>query len=361
MGPPKEAGGSDCETPLLADDDAATDKKDATEESAQEEPVYLRGVISIFLFPALGGLLYGYDIGATSMVLVDLVKARASGVVWYHAVADSPFLQGLIASTSTWGAAVGSLCCLRLEAELGRRRELLVAGTLYFIGLTLEWLSGVSSWSGELGISVLLIGRVLYGIAIGFAMHGAPAYIAEMAPPSYRGLLVSLKEAFIVLGMLLGYTSGMIFNYSVGGWRYTYAVALPIAVAMSIGIYLLPPSARWLCLRGRLDDAKASLAFVLPPRSAKAAYADIMKVANARTGSTAGAAATGVEAPAPAGGAAVPVEKPSGGFEIHWERLREPACARALRIGIGLVALQQFTGQPSVLYYVDTLFTEVLR
>jgi len=31
---------------------------------------------------------------------------------------------------------------------------------------------------------------------------GAPAYIGEMAPSAIRGLLVSLKEAFIVLGMV---------------------------------------------------------------------------------------------------------------------------------------------------------------
>jgi hypothetical protein len=37
---------------------------------------------------------------------------------------------------------------------------------------------------------------------------GAPAYIGEMSPPSIRGLLVSLKEATIVLGILLGFLIG---------------------------------------------------------------------------------------------------------------------------------------------------------
>lgn len=38
---------------------------------------------------------------------------------------------------------------------------------------------------------------VTYGLGIGFGMHAAPAYIAETAPPSVRGLLISLKEAAI--------------------------------------------------------------------------------------------------------------------------------------------------------------------
>jgi MFS family permease len=45
--------------------------------------------------------------------------------------------------------------------------------------------------SGSLG--PLLACRVLYGLGIGFAMHAAPAYIAETSPPSVRGLLISLK------------------------------------------------------------------------------------------------------------------------------------------------------------------------
>jgi len=34
-------------------------------------------------------------------------------------------------------------------------------------------------------------------------MHGAPLYIAETCPSQIRGTLVSLKELFIVLGILV--------------------------------------------------------------------------------------------------------------------------------------------------------------
>lgn len=43
----------------------------------------------------------------------------------------------------------------------------------------------------------LLACRLAYGLGIGLAMHGAPAYIAETSPPNFRGLLISLKEAAI--------------------------------------------------------------------------------------------------------------------------------------------------------------------
>jgi hypothetical protein len=42
-----------------------------------------------------------------------------------------------------------------------------------------------------------------YVICFHQAMHAAPMYIAETAPSQIRGMLISLKEFFIVLGMLV--------------------------------------------------------------------------------------------------------------------------------------------------------------
>lgn len=72
----------------------------------------------------------------------------------------------------------------------------------------------------------------------------APAYIGEMSPAAVRGVLVSLKEAMIVLGMLFGYTAGWILEDTVGGWRVTYGLGVIPAIAMLTGMYFMPPSAR---------------------------------------------------------------------------------------------------------------------
>ena len=74
-----------------------------------------------------------------------------------------------------------------------------------------------------------------YRVGCGFAMHGAPAYIGEMAPSQIRGLLVSFKEVFIVLGMLFGYSIGYAYSYSEGGWRWVYWWSTPLAIIMMIG------------------------------------------------------------------------------------------------------------------------------
>lgn len=78
----------------------------------------------------------------------------------------------------------------------------------------------------------MTIGRTLYGLGIGFAMHAAPAYIAETAPSRLRGFLISLKEAFIVGGILLGYLASYFLVDITGGWRGMYGLAVPLTLTL---------------------------------------------------------------------------------------------------------------------------------
>lgn len=153
-------------------------------------------VILPFLFPALGGLLFGYDIGATSGATISLQSPELSGISWFNL---SAVQLGLVVSGSLYGALLGSLIVYPIEDFLGRRRELIAAAVLYLLG------GIITAYAPRLG--VLLIGRLLYGLGIGFAMHGAPLYIAETCPSQIRGTLISLKELFIVIGILEAWRS----------------------------------------------------------------------------------------------------------------------------------------------------------
>ncbi|KAH8099084.1 hypothetical protein JL720_2063 [Aureococcus anophagefferens] len=271
-------------------------------------------VARIFFFPALGGLLFGYDIGATSYVLTQLQSAKFSGVSWYDLVARSSALQGLVAD------------------DLGRRRELLLGAALA-LGAACEFLGGgvgpYESGAGD-GLFLLVLGRFVYGVGCGFVMHGAPSYIAEMSPAAIRGTLVSLKEAAIVVGICLGYGLGFALRETAGGWRYTYAASIPLALLLYWGAYCLPPSARWLSLKGDAAGARASLTFVYPNDDA------LLEAAVAELDDGGG------------GG--------DDGARGEPRSLLDAKYRRALTAGLGVVLLQQLTGQPSVLYYASTIF-----
>lgn len=117
----------------------------------------------LFLFPALGGLLFGYDIGASSGALLSMTSPTLSGTDWFQL---SSFQSGLVVSLSLGGALLGSGAALVRGDALGRRKELLLASVLYTVGaLTVACAPS---------LSVVLAGRLVYGVGIGFAMHAAP-------------------------------------------------------------------------------------------------------------------------------------------------------------------------------------------
>lgn len=121
---------------------------------------------------------------------------------------------------------------------------------------------------------VELVLRCMVGSYDGFLIVlGAPAYIGEMSPPSIRGVLISLKEAAIVLGILLGYLIGFLFSPVDGGWAYTFGLAMIFAAVMFAGSYfLLVESTRFLYLKGKFSQAKESMDWILKPEASERAF-----------------------------------------------------------------------------------------
>ncbi|KAL5168825.1 D-xylose-proton symporter-like 2 [Glycine soja] len=312
-----------------------------------------------FLFPALGGLLFGYDIGATSSATISIQSPTLSGVSWYKL---SSVEIGLLTSGSLYGALIGSLLAFNVADFLGRRKELIGAAVVYLVGALVTALAP--------NFPVLVLGRLVFGIGIGLAMHAAPMYIAETAPTPIRGQLISLKEFFIVLGMVVsssalelygrtlnskypgitkndyisfiqaGYGIGSLFVETVSGWRYMYGVSSPVAIIMGVGMCWLPASPRWLLLRaiqgkGDVQNSKDIAIRSLCQLRGQAFYDSVPRQVDEILAEL----------------SYLGEEK-----EATFGELFQGKCLKALWIGSGLVLFQQITGQPSVLYYAGSIF-----
>ncbi|XP_021715396.1 D-xylose-proton symporter-like 3, chloroplastic [Chenopodium quinoa] len=320
------------ETSLLLNKVNSQKKEDYPVEHDVVEPEVFAwsSVILPFLFPALGGLLFGYDIGATSGATISLQSPELSGTAWFNL---SAVQQGLVVSGSLYGALFGSIIVYPIADFLGRKRELLIAATLYAIG-------GLTTAFAP-SLNTLLIGRLLYGLGIGWAMHGAPLYIAETCPSQIRGTLISLKELFIVLGILLGYFVGNFNIDVVGGWRYMFGLSLPVAAVMGLGMLSLPPSPRWLLLRGvkgqgSLQEYKERAITALSKLRGRSAGD---KVSEKKIEDMLVSMKSSYQ------------DQEEGSF---LEVFQGPNL-KAFIIGGGLVLFQQITGQPSVLYYAGQI------
>lgn len=136
-------------------------------------------ILLLFLVPALGGALFGYDIGATAFVIQQLQSQKYSGIPWYDTVASSPILIGTIVAISAIGAFSSSWFVFQLNDSIGRRQELRIGAILYIIGASIASLSGgivINMLGSTAAIVFLVFGRFIFGCGIGFTMHGVSIY-----------------------------------------------------------------------------------------------------------------------------------------------------------------------------------------
>ena len=125
--------------------------------------------IPSYIFGALGGLLFGYDLGVVAGVLLYLKPD-------FHL---DPVEVGFVTSSLLLGAMIGALGCGGLTERYGRRRVVLAAGVLFAAGALVAALAP--------GLWVLLAGRLVMGLAIGALSVSVPIYLSEITPPGRRG------------------------------------------------------------------------------------------------------------------------------------------------------------------------------
>lgn len=294
-----------------------------------------------FVFIATGGLLFGYIIGINSSVVtkgqlicpddwtgaVGTWTSTGYGQCWHLGAWD----QGILSSMNLIGATISSAICFKYADILGRKLEVQIGAALYGIGATVAAVSPI--------LIGIYAGFLVYGLGIGFAMHAAPVYIAEICPAEIRGTLVSAKELVIVIGMFLGFAMGAIFaGWTQDGWRIVVLAAATFAIVMEIGITFVPNSPRWLVLRSvktssllsgensLMNEARVALSFYRRQEDVEPELNSIREDASqAMTQHSASCT----------------------------ETFKYP---KPLVIGCGLVFLQQVTGQPSVLYFATNIF-----
>lgn len=322
----------------------STDKYEVDSSDGSDSKSILPGWLGAFTTACLGGALFGLDIGSSSSVLRILGSTGfdAAQTAGDAAQALDPIQLGQIAGGSLLGAIISSTLIILIgDKDIGRKVELQISSLLFLLGTVVQ--SVLSS-----SIPVLLGGRILYGLGIGVAMHAAPLFIAETAPNKLRGRLVSFKEAAIVIGIVAGYAAGAYFGGS-SDWRAVWLdSAIPLEVLMIIGsFFLIPESPRWLALRNRKEEAVESLKVLQPELSVDEASSQVQEMITLSSSSVAVDQST-VEGDT----------NTNDALESLKEIFGSPYNRRALVIGIGLVAFQQFSGQPSVLYFANRLFEQ---
>ncbi|KAJ7793601.1 general substrate transporter [Mycena olivaceomarginata] len=107
----------------------------------------------------------------------------------------------------------------------------------------------------------LFFGRFAIGFGSSLSASAGPAYIAEIAPPQWRGRIAGLYNCFTFIGSIVcsGLTIATGRIDSTLSWRILFAVQFVPTIVLAVGVCFIPESPRWLMSVGRKDEARKVL------------------------------------------------------------------------------------------------------
>ncbi|KAK1292019.1 Sugar transport protein 7 [Acorus calamus] len=231
------------------------------------------------LVAAVGGSIFGYDIGISGGVTsMDPFLEKFFPVVYRKKNYKSKNNyckydnQGLAAFTSSLYLAglVASIGASHVTRNYGRRASIICGGISFLIGATLN--------ASAMNLAMLLLGRIMLGVGIGFGNQAVPLYLSEMAPAHLRGGLNMMFQ----LATTLGIFSANMINYGTEkikpwGWRLSLGLAAAPALVMTIGGFFLPETPNSLIEQGSTDKGRQVLERIRGTRNVDAELQDMIE------------------------------------------------------------------------------------
>lgn len=249
-------------------------------------------VVALTIAATLGGLLFGYDTAVISGVTGAITHNFVAPLHLSEGTAN--FLSGFAISIALIGCAIGAALAGPISTHIGRKAGLLIAGVVFLISSLgagyPEFFWSLFGATGYHALPEFLAYRTMAGVAIGMASMLAPMYIAEVSPPSTRGMLVTFQQIAIVVGINLVYfvnwliQSGHSRTYLMTtAWRYMLASAAIPAALLIVFMLMVPETPRYLVLKDRDNEALSLLKRLVGDGSAQSTLSEIKSTLVQRT------------------------------------------------------------------------------
>jgi len=316
-------------------------------------------VLLLTSISAISFFLFGYDTGVVS-----------GAFAWVRDDLNlSDIAYETLVGVTTAAAALGAVGAAGLNESFGRNPCIVLASVLFSTGAAVMALTP-TNMGATFAFWLLFVGRVTVGLAIGLATVTVPMYISEAAPPETRGFLLVLNDLSVVTGQFVAGLVNVGFDHAGRIWRASVGLALIPGALQFVGFLFLPESPRWLCQRGRVEEARAVLRKL---RDGEHAVADELSAIRAEveviqrerealgltptptTGERAalngsGATRTGLGLGLGIGAAfgAQTGEASLWDLRAYWGHA---PVRRAMTLGVVLMAMNQFAGINTVMYY----------
>ncbi|KAJ6466699.1 general substrate transporter [Mycena vitilis] len=202
----------------------------------------------------MGSLSFGFDTTVISGVNGMVQFTDYFGISGGDTGGGLGVVTAMLYSIFTFGCIAGAFVAGPVADRWGRRGGMFIASVIILVG--------VSVVTAAQSRVYLFVGRFAIGFGSALNNSAAPAYVAELAPPQWRGRLAGLYNCFMYLGCII--CSGLIvatgrIDSSIS-WRLPFAIQFIPTVILLVGIWFIPESPRWLMSVGRKEDARSILA-----------------------------------------------------------------------------------------------------
>jgi sugar porter (SP) family MFS transporter len=265
-------------------------------------------LIFICTVAMIGGLMFGFDIA--------IISGANTSLQSYFDLNELELGWGT--GSLVLGAMFGALGSGGLTDRFGRRKVLIYVALLFALSCMGSALSHT--------FVTFVVSRIVGGLSVGAASVLSPMYVAEVAPKKVRGMLVSIYQLTIVIGILISY----LINYGLYGlendWRWMFATGVVPSVLFFIGLFFIPESPRWLYLKGHKEESRAIVTRLVGASNADWEIQEIEKTLQVHEG------------------------------EASLKDLFSPSVRRAAFVGLLIAFLVQLDGMNAVVNYAPKIF-----
>ncbi|KAJ4955098.1 hypothetical protein NE237_011881 [Protea cynaroides] len=286
-------------------------------------------VVISAIMAAFGGLMFGYDNGisggVTSMddflekffpeVFQKKLTVQENNYCKYANQKLQLFTSSLYLAALFFSFVASWVC-----SKHGRRLTMRLASIFFLAGALLD--------AFALNVEMLIIGRILLGVGVGFANQAVPLFLSEIAPAKIRGSLNVLFQLCVTIGILVA----NLVNYAVAdihphGWRIALGIAMVPGIMLCVGSLIITETPTSLVEREKFEEARATLRRIRDSTNVDAEFDLIVHACEL----------------------ARQVKNP-------YKKLMKRSSRPPLVIAIVMQIFQQFTGINAVMFYAPVLF-----
>lgn len=161
--------------------------------------------------------------------------------------------QGIYVACILLASSLSSLLSGHVADAISRKYGILTSAVLSLVG--------TATSASAPNFAALIVARLITGIGLGQAVAVTTVYLIEIAPKNIRGVTTCMLQTYVVIGVTVGYFVCFGSQNLEGSmaWRIPFILQSGVSVTLAAGMMFLPFSPRWLCQKGRVDEARQVL------------------------------------------------------------------------------------------------------